>query len=155
MRFKWISIGLILSFCVFLSTVAAVGQGKGKGIAWHSYDKGMAMSREEDKKIFLYFWAEWCAYCGKMTRETFADVSVIDYLNNHFISIKIDFDREKKAASGCEIRGLPSTWFISEKGDRIGNRPGFISAQDLLPMLKYIHSDSYKAMTLKTFLKQM
>jgi thioredoxin-related protein len=132
----------------------AFAQGNLKSINWYSYDKGIAMSKEEGKKIFLYFWAEWCSYCTTMAKETFVDSSVIDYLNSHFISIKVDFDREKKAASDYEIRGLPSTWFISERGDKIGNRPGFISAKELLPMLKYIYSDSYKTMTLKTFLKQ-
>lgn len=131
----------------------STGSGDPSGVQWHDYSEGMALSREENKKVFLYFWAEWCAYCSKMAKETFVDPGVIDYLNHAFISIKVDFDRQRQVATQYGVRGLPTSFFLAETGDRIGSRPGFISAEDLISTLKYIHTDSYKTMTLKTFLK--
>ncbi|MEW5910064.1 MAG: DUF255 domain-containing protein, partial [Thermodesulfobacteriota bacterium] len=97
MKLRLMTAVWILAFYVCLPVQNAFPQGNTKGIQWSSYDKGVAMSKEEGKKIFLYFWAEWCAYCTTMAKETFVDSSVIDYLNSHFISIKVDYDREKKS----------------------------------------------------------
>ncbi|MBW1776461.1 MAG: thioredoxin fold domain-containing protein [Deltaproteobacteria bacterium] len=151
-RFWVLMILCILSFLLIAQWIPAGTENTG-GINWHLYSEGMALSQEENKKVFLYFWAEWCAYCTKMAKETFVDPGVVNYLNNAFISIKVDYDREPKLASEYGVRGLPTSYFLAETGDRIGGRPGFISARDLLSTLRYIETDSYKTMTLKTFLK--
>ncbi len=153
MKSKWIA--FFVFFCLFLvpALQTRAGAEAASQIRWYSYPEGMALSKEQGKKVFLHFWAEWCAYCTKMAKETFVDPAVIDYLNQAFISIKVDYDREKKITSEYAVRGLPYSFFLSEAGDTIGGRPGFISAADLLSTLKYIGSGSYKTMTLKTFLK--
>ena len=50
--------------------------------------------------------------------------------------------------------GLPSTWFISEDGNRIGNRPGYIASDEMLKILKYIGTDSYLSMSFKAFMEK-
>jgi len=152
MKLKQIKLLWLLWLPILLTSPSVAGTENAPGIRWHAYPQGMALSREEGKKVVLYFWAEWCAYCTKMAKETFVDPTVVDFLNNTFISIKVDYDREKEVASEYSVRGLPSTFFIAETGDRIGSRPGYISAKDLISTLKYIQTDSYKTMTLKTFL---
>ncbi len=150
---KW-TVFFILPFIFLCFAPAFSTESKSaSSILWHDYSEGMALSKEQGKKVFLYFWAKWCGYCTKMAKETFVDPQVIDYLNSRFISIKIDYDREPRVASRYGVRGLPTAFFIAETGDPIGQRPGFISAKDLIATLQYIQSDSYKTMSLKTFLK--
>jgi hypothetical protein len=60
----------------------------------------------------------------KWKRRPFKDPTVIAYVNRHFVPISVNSDKEQKIAAKYNVRGLPSTWFISENGDRIGNRPG-------------------------------
>jgi thioredoxin-related protein len=107
-------------------------------IEWHGYDDGMARSRFEKKKVFLYFHAEWCAYCRDMENKTFKDPAVIAALNRNFIAIRVDSDREQAAASLYRVKGLPDSWFLAENGDKIGHRPGFISADEMVKILKVI-----------------
>jgi thioredoxin-related protein len=151
---RWICFILLLLIPFFLTRASSAGLEAVSKVRWHTYPEGMALSKEENKKVFVYFWAEWCSYCTKMAKETFMNPDVIDYLNNSFVSIKVDYDREPKVASQFGIRGLPVSFFMTETGDQIGNRPGYISAKDLVSTLKYIHSNSYKTMTLKMFLKK-
>jgi thioredoxin-related protein len=124
-----------------------------EGIQWRSYAEGMELRQAEGKKVFLNFYAEWCQYCKVMEKETFQNTAVVAYINRNFIPVKVNSDTDRKTAELFQVTGLPSTWFISETGERIGNRPGYISASELLPILKYIGSDSYQKMSFTSFLK--
>ena len=127
----------VLLLCGFLLGPVA-GHAASKKIKWYDYQESMALSRQENKKLFLHFYADWCGYCDKMNKETFTDSAVINYLN---------------AAAEYAVRGVPDTWFVTENGEKISHMPGFISADMLLKILKFIHTDSYKQMTFKEFLK--
>jgi thioredoxin-related protein len=109
-------------------------------IDWHTYDAGMSRSRFEKKKVFLFFYAEWCAYCRDMDRQTFKDPHVIGTLNRDFIAIRVDSDREQAAAALFRVKGLPDSWFLAESGDIIGHRPGFIAADQLMKIFNVILS---------------
>jgi thioredoxin-related protein len=52
------------------------------------------------------------------------------------------------------VTGLPMSWFVGKDGENIGGQPGYIPPDMLLPLLKYIHTDSYKQMNFKTFMKK-
>jgi thioredoxin-related protein len=73
-----------------------------------------------------------------MAKDTFQDPSVVSYLNEKFIAIRVDFDKENEIASRYGVRGLPSTWFLTQTGERIGNVPGYIPPKSLLLMLKEV-----------------
>ncbi len=124
-------------------------------VRWHSFDKGMAMGKKEKKKIFLNFYADWCQYCKVMDKSTFADSSVVNYLNENFIAVRVNADRDRKVAADYQVKGLPVSWFITENGENIGSQPGYIPAETLLPLLKYIYTDSYKDMNFMQFMEKM
>lgn len=124
------------------------------GIKWYTYEKGMAAGKEEGKKIFLHFYADWCRYCKQMDSKAFSDNAIVGYLNSNFIPIRVNSDKQSKIAMKYRVRGLPTTWFLRENGDKIVWRPGYIGEDDLLGYLKFIQTDSYKHMSLKDFLKQ-
>lgn len=109
-------------------------------IDWHTYDAGMSRSKFEKKKIFLYFYAEWCAYCRDMDLKTFKDPAVIGALNRNFIPIRVDSDREQAAAALFRVKGLPDSWFLADNGDVIGHRPGFIPADQLMKILNVVQA---------------
>ena len=130
---------------------ASVSQAGGEGIQWLSYAEGRQRGEAENKKIFLVFNADWCRYCLKMEKETFRDPTVIAYVNRNFVPISVNSDKQQDIAAKYNVRGLPSTWFISENGDRIGNRPGYIASDEMLKVLKYIGTDSYRSMSFRDF----
>jgi len=120
-------------------------------ITWYSYEEGMALGKSEGKKVFINFRADWCKFCRTMERKTFKDTGIISYLDSHFISIKVDVEREKSIAKKYNINPLPDTWFLSEKGDVIGNKPGLLLAKDLMPILQFIQTDSFLKMSYREF----
>lgn len=125
-----------------------------KKILWSDYTPGMALAQKEGKSIFLYFHAPWCGYCVKLKNETFSDDRIKAYLNDHFVSIGVDTDKRGKLAGQWGVRGLPTLWFLEADGTKISNLPGFVNADQLLAILQYIHSKSYKTMNFQEYVQQ-
>lgn len=151
MKHTKIAAFLLALFFLVLSGVSRDASSSGK-INWHTYKEGMELGKKDRKKVFLYFYTDWCGYCREMEKVTFIDQSVIDILNSRFIPVRVNADKEKGAASDYNIKGFPTNWFIDEKGDGISALPGYIPPEKLSFILKYIHSDSYKSMSFKTYL---
>ena len=117
----FVILSLFISIFMFSS-----GSVSSTGIEWHSYDDGMARGKFENKKVFIHFRADWCNYCGVMEKETFKDPAIISSLNENFISIKVDFDKETTTSDYYGVKALPYTIFVDENGSIIGRRPGYI-----------------------------
>ena len=134
MRIKSIVlIALVISLLsIGLSNEAALS----KGIEWQSYTDGMARGKFEKKKVFLHFYAEWCAACKTMANRTFKDPGVIASLNKDFIPIRVDVDVYKQTSDMFRVQVLPDTWFIAENADIIGHQTGYISPGQLKKILK-------------------
>ena len=136
------------------SAAASAGEPAGK-IAWQSYDTGISMARDQGKKIFLYFHANWCTYCKQMEASTFTEAAIIDYLNDNYIAITVDSDKEKRIASRFGVRGLPTSWFLKSDTGKLSSLPGYIESDRLLTILKFIHTESYKKMSYQDFKRKL
>ena len=132
------SIILLFLFSVFIFINVSAAPTQTKEIEWHSYSDGIARGKFEKKKVFLHFTAAWCYYCGVMEKETFKDPAIIASLNENFIPIRVDFDKETKTSAFYRVRGLPDTIFIAEDGQIIGRRPGYIPPDILKRILNSI-----------------
>jgi thioredoxin-related protein len=86
-----------------------------------------------------------------MEKETFQNPTVIAYVNRNFVPISVNSDREQDIAEKYKVRGLPNTWFISEAGEPIANRPGYIAPDEMLKILKFFGTDSYLTMSFRAF----
>ncbi len=122
------------------------------GIKWISYTDGIKKIKEENKKGFLHFYTDWCTYCKIMNKNTFADKAVIDYLNENFVPIRVNAEKERDPAKKYNVDRFPTNFFIAGDGSTIGNRPGYIPPDMMLNMLKYIKTDSYKSISFSDFL---
>lgn len=127
--------------------------GTSPAIKWMPYKEGAERSKVQQKKVFLHFYAEWCKFCTDMANSTFKNDSVVAYLNDNFIPIRVNSDKERRLAQNYNVAGLPMTWFIAETGENIGGIPGYISTEMMISLLKYVHTDSYKKMDFQKFMQ--
>jgi uncharacterized protein YyaL (SSP411 family) len=130
-----IFLALFFSLLIFVDRSASSNE-----IHWHSYDDGMARGKLEKKKIFLHFTAAWCFYCGVMENEAFKDPTIISSLNENFVPIKVDYDRETATANFYHVQVLPDTIFLSESGKIIGHCVGYIPLAQLKLILDEVLS---------------
>lgn len=125
---------------------------KESGIQWKEYADGMELAKNMNKHVFLYFHADWCTYCKKMEGTTFNDENVSAYLNEHFVSIQIDTDKDKEISNQWKVRGLPTIWFLKPDGAKLDNLPGYVDEEYLTKVLNYIHLGKYETMSFNQFL---
>jgi len=137
MRAKYFYRILFVTLCLVICfSSAAYASDR---VKWYSYEEGKALAKIERKKVFLHFYADWCGFCLKMAKETFRDSAVVSYLNENFIAIRVDFDKETATAEKYGVTGLPSNWFLTEMGQPIGSIPGYIAPDALLSLLREVN----------------
>jgi len=60
-------------------------------VNWYPWgDEALELAKKEDKPIFLSIGYSTCHWCHVMAHESFEDQEIADFLNAHFISIKVD-----------------------------------------------------------------
>src|SRR5437667_1737478 len=60
-------------------------------VEWYPWGaEALAKARRENKPIFVSIGYSTCHWCHVMERESFENQAVADFLNEHFISIKVD-----------------------------------------------------------------
>src|SRR5260370_14385734 len=81
-------------------------------------------AKELNRPILLDMCAVWCPWCDLMDRETYTNASTADYINQHFVSVKVDFDASPQLVAQLQRAqailnlpaGLPLTSFITPDG---------------------------------------
>jgi len=60
-------------------------------VDWYPWgDEALEKAREENKPVFLSIGYSACHWCHVMERESFENPAIADFLNRHFVSIKVD-----------------------------------------------------------------
>jgi thioredoxin-related protein len=148
----------IVIFAIFISLLIIVPSqsfATSNQINWQTFEQGLSLAAKQEKKIFLYFHADWCKYCSKMGSITFKDSQVIDLLNKEFISIQVDSEKQQKIANTYGVRGLPNSWFLDKDATRINSLPGYVDGSVFALILKYIETDSFEKMSFQEFTKTL
>jgi uncharacterized protein YyaL (SSP411 family) len=66
-------------------------QHAGNPVDWFPWsDEAWQRARNEDKPVFLSIGYSACHWCHVMAHESFENPKIADYLNHHFVSIKVD-----------------------------------------------------------------
>jgi thioredoxin 1 len=123
-------------------------------IKWYSYQEGVEKIKKENKKGFLHFYTDWCTYCKVMNANTFTDKKVIDFLNENFIPILVNAEKQQDVAKNYNVSKFPNTFFIAEDISTVGNRPGYIPPDVMMDMLIYVKTNTYKNMTFNDYMEK-
>lgn len=91
---------------------------------------------QEDKRIFVKFYADWCAACKSMSQTTLRDKDVVKRLRD-FVAVKINVDKNVDLARQYGIMLLPTVMILDAKGAPEYTRSGYIGATDLLHFLDF------------------
>jgi len=81
-------------------------------------------AKELDRPILLDVGAVWCPWCALMDRDTYTSPATADYINQHFVAVKVDFDAAPALVAQLQRAqavlnlpaGLPLTSFITPEG---------------------------------------
>jgi thioredoxin-related protein len=144
--------GLVLGLAWIVGASCLWAADAASGIQWLTYQEGLAHAEKSGKQILVFFTADWCKYCQVMKKETYSDPEVIAYVNEHFVPVMVDTQKERKLTADYYVRGLPTTWFLTSDGERLSNLPSYVEAPLFLKVLEYLATGSYEKMDFKTYL---
>jgi thiol:disulfide interchange protein DsbD len=116
----WVSLGWAAPPQAPTFTWHAVLPAKGASFAPESLEQVLARARSEGRPVMIDFFAEWCAACKELDRDTYPAPEVIQE-SGRFINVKIDATHSDDALDALMerfgVEGLPTVAFISSRGE--------------------------------------
>lgn len=96
------------------------------------YETAVVNSKRSQRPLLLDFGATWCGPCKKLESTTLKDKEVAYTIQNGFIAVKIDVDRNPDLANKWNVKGYPTLIMVAPNGTEIARRSGFVEAPALL-----------------------
>jgi len=91
-------------------------------------DEALAQAQRERKPVVLDFYAEWCAPCMRMEKNTFKDERVKALLDR-CVFVRVDTDKQPDIAKRMGVEGLPDIRFALPDGRVIKQLRSFQDAE--------------------------
>jgi thioredoxin-related protein len=151
----WITTVRAFVALLLLCATASADSRPPAAIEWLSFDTAQQQDNPIQKKYFIYFFSQQCGYCRMLEEKTFTNNRVISYLNENFVPVRVDTEKEARLANRYRVQGVPDLRFLAADGEAIARWPGYTEADHLLALLKFVHTDSYKQMDFNEFVKSI
>jgi thiol-disulfide isomerase/thioredoxin len=134
LKLVWLSLSLI-----FIAMQAYSGSLPKAGSAFYDISLTTAKQKaaEEDKPIFVEFYANWCVPCKWMEETTFADPMVQKVLKEDYIAVRVDIDDFDGYAvkEHYNIKVLPTILVLDKNGRSIERQEQSLTPEMLLKIL--------------------
>lgn len=127
-------------------------------ITWYDWEKAVDLNKNQGKMVFVDVYTDWCGWCKVMDKKTFSDPEVVKYMNDNFISIKLDAEQKEPITfQGNEFKhveggrngvhtlayslldgqmGFPSFVILNEKYERVAILNGYLDKDKFLYQMK-------------------
>jgi len=130
---------LLLFFAVGLG-VCALARAQGAAeVHWrHDYNTARQEAEAKGLPILLDFYTDNCTFCVKMDNTTYRDPKVLALLNERFIPLKIDGNRDKKLADMLNISQFPTMLLAGADGKIVDTMIGYMDVPQFLEKLQRV-----------------
>ena len=91
-------------------------------------------SKQNEQAVFIDFYTVWCGPCKRMDRDVFSDARLAEYVNRHFISLKVDAEKGegKILAQKFGFSTYPTLVFLDAGGNEKSRMVGFSAPKRVL-----------------------
>lgn len=164
---------LIIAAFLFTSASANLDRGTKDKIQWISIEDAAIKAKTDPRPIIIDLYANWCYWCKVMDKKTYNNSKVVAYINEHFYPVKLDAETKKTVQwrnksfdfnervnvndfSLFVTNGdlsFPTTVIYPSTMEAPATVPGFMTPDEIEPILKYFGEGNYKKQTFQEFLK--
>jgi thiol:disulfide interchange protein DsbD len=128
--------GVLLIVSGALMTNAAI-KPEAPGIFWLNHtDRSVEDLQEEEKPVFVYFYADWCPTCRELDGRTFRAKNIVE-TSKHFNMLKVNCTTPERKSQALlrkyEVSGLPTLVLLDSKEERTPTLKivGFVGPEEL------------------------
>lgn len=173
---KQVLLGIVAFFCIimayaFTSTSKISSEEWSRNVKWMTWEEAVKANAaakaagKKPKKIFVDIYTDWCGWCKKMDTETFEQVAIAAYLNEHFYPVKFNAEQKETIVFDNQTfkyiengqRGYhelavallagkmsyPTVVFISEEFQLLQRIPGYLNISDFDMIMHYLAEEHY------------
>jgi len=131
-NFKGVITGLLC--LVTLLSIAQNKSNKGVQFVDASWQEVQNMAKETGKPIFVDAYASWCGPCKAMLKEVFPQKKVGNYMNDNYISYKLDMEKGEGIAFAEEfgVKSYPTFLFFNKNAELQHKTLGYKEAEEFI-----------------------
>lgn len=106
--------------------------------------EAQSRAMREGKLYFVHVTATWCIPCQWMEEHTFVNETLVDFVEDHYLAVQIDFDDPNATIykKRFRITALPSLLVFNEKGELLDRYEASLSKEELLLALQKNNSSA-------------
>jgi uncharacterized protein YyaL (SSP411 family) len=111
------------------------GMPDGTRVEWRAWgEAAFAEARRTGAPVLLALTATWCGECHEMDARTYGEPRIAANLNDGFVPVRVDVDRNPRVRERYNVGGFPSTVFCTPDGKRIASA-GFLGPDGMRDVL--------------------
>jgi thioredoxin-related protein len=145
-----------------VTTKAAAKSAEG-GPRWRDIGAALDEAKSSGKPIMVDVYTDWCGWCKRMDRDTYAKPEVKAYLEKSFVPVRLNAESSttvmylgksytyRELAGGFRINSYPTTMFLGSDGKHLASAPGYMGAGDFLTVLRYFGDGHFKSQSWKEY----
>lgn len=106
-------------------------------VEFHSFEDALKLQKKSNKIIMIDVVRTGCHYCEDMDKKVFQNAAMTKWLDERFISVKMNLDKEKLPL-GIKVNFTPTFYFINAESEIVKTVPGSWSIEDFKDLTKGI-----------------
>ena len=145
-------------------------------IKWLTFEEAETLMKSDPRPVFIDAYTDWCSWCKRLDKDTFANPVIAKYMNENFYAIKFnaeskepitfqgrEFINDGKSGKTHQLAlalividgkiGYPTTVFLNEKGQLLSPVSGYLGPKDFEPILAYFGEKKYETTKFDDFVK--
>ncbi len=108
-------------------------------IKWREWgDDAFREALDAGKPLLLSLSAVWCHWCHVMDETSYSNEGVINYVNEHYVPVRVDNDQRPDINARYNLGGWPTTAFLTPEGEILAGGT-YIPPDQMLEVLPKVY----------------
>ncbi|HKL09144.1 MAG TPA: DUF255 domain-containing protein [Bacteroidales bacterium] len=142
-------------------------------VKWYTFEEAIELNKQEQRKIFIDVYTDWCGWCKKMDANTFSHPTIAKLLNEQYYAVKFDAESRDTIVFGGQpfinegnssrsphqlaialLQGkmsYPSVAYMNENNQLLTAVPGYQPPERLEPVLNFFADDAHKTKSFEEY----
>ena len=106
-------------------------------IHWHkNLAHALQIAQAHNTPLLIDFSSDACAPCRQMDQDVFADISIENKIQSHFVPVRLDGFRDQANLAKFHVFAIPTVIVLSPNGKEIDRSEGYVAPHSFSLMLK-------------------